>query len=259
MEVETLPLELDEVEDEVDEETLPLDDEEVDDDTFPLDEDETLPLDEEVLLTFPLEDVLLTLPLEDVLLTLPLDVDEVLLTPPVEVDDELDEPPDDEETLPLEPPDEVELEVDPPLELEVDDTTIPLDPPPLPPKKPPAKNPPPKPPPQPPPITAGGAAGPVLASISGAGGSGTGGDWVETVTTVGAHVGIGGALTRVRAATRCTGRRLTGLAATFFLLNSVRGLAFSATCTAPPPITAPPAVNAASFAKAIRTDMIHSL
>lgn len=247
----------DEVEDDVEVETLPLelDDVEVDVDTFPLDEDEveveTFPLDDDVLLTFPLDEVLLTLPLE---------VEEVLLTPPVEVED--DEPPDEVELE--DPPDEVELdeppdevEVDPPLELEVEETTIPLDPPPpLPPKKPPAKNPPPKPPPNPPPpITTGGALGPALA-ICGAGGSGTGGVWVETVTTVGSHAGSGaGGRTRGRAATRST-RRFTGFAATFFLLNSVRGLLVSATCTAPPPISAPPAAHAASFAIAIRTDMI---
>ena len=244
VEVETLPLELDEVE--VDEDTFPLDDEE----TFPLDDEDTLPLDDEVLLTFPLEDVLLTLPL---------DVDEVLLTPPVDVDEE--DPPVEDETLPLDPPEEVELDVepplelvDPPLELDVEETTIPLDPPPLPPKKPPAKKPPPNPPPNPPPMIAGGADGPVLASISGAGGSGTGGDWVETVTTVGSQV-RGAGRNRVRAATRSTGRR-TGFFAMRFLLNSVRGLELSATCTAPPPTIAPLAATAASFAKAIRTDMV---
>ena len=77
------------------------------------DDEETLPLDEEVLLTLPLD----------------VELDE----PPVEVED---------------PP--VEVDVDPPLD--VDEITIPLEPPPLPPppKKPPPKKPPPPKPPLPP-------------------------------------------------------------------------------------------------------------
>ncbi|WEK41687.1 MAG: hypothetical protein P0Y64_09625 [Candidatus Sphingomonas colombiensis] len=249
VEVETLPL------DDVEVDTLPL--EEVEVDTLPLDEVEvdTLPLDEVEVDTFPLdEDVLLTLPLE-------VDVEEVLLTPPVEV--ELDDPPDEVEVEeppveeevdePPDPPDEVELEVEPPLVLEVEEITIPVDPPPLPPKNPPAKKPPPNPPQPPlPPNTTGGAAG-ALVSIIGAAGSAIGGACVATVTTEGGQAGAG--RTRATGRTRSTGRR-TGLCATFFLLNSVRGLAFSATCTAPPPINAPPAVHAASFTKAIRTDMV---
>ena len=225
-----------EVDDEVEVETLPLDDVEVD--TLPLEEVEvdTLPLEDVEVDTFPLdEDVLLTLPLE-------VDVEEVLLTPPVEV--ELDDPPDEVEVEeppveeevdePPDPPDEVELEVEPPLVLEVEEITIPLDPPPLPPN------------------TTGGAAG-ALVSIIGAAGSAIGGACVATVTTEGGQAGAG--RTRATGRTRSTGRR-TGLCATFFLLNSVRGLAFSATCTAPPPINAPPAVHAGSFTKAIRTDMV---
>lgn len=237
VEVETLPLELVDV----DVETLPLDDEDVDVDTFPLD-----------------EDVLLTLPLE-------VEVDEVLLTPPVEVDVEeppldveVEEPPVDEDVEePPEPPEEVELEVDPPLDVD-EMTMLPDDPPPLPPKNPPAKKPPPpNPPPQPPPITAGGEL-PVLASI-GAAGTGTGICSAGSETIIGSHAGTTGAgRTRVRAATRSTGR-FTGFFTTFFLLNWVRGLAVSATCTAPPPISAPPAAQAASFAMAIRTDIIVSL
>jgi hypothetical protein len=38
-----------------------------------------------------------------------------------------------------------------------------------------------------------------------------------------------------------------------------REMGFSATCTAPPPITAPPQVQAQSFARAILTDMIRTL
>ena len=36
-------------------------------------------------------------------------------------------------------------------------------------------------------------------------------------------------------------------------------LGASATCTAPPPISAPPAATVASFARAVRTDMVFSL
>ncbi len=95
------------------------------------------------------------------------------------------------------------------------------------------------------------------ASIGAGAGKGTGGCWVVTVMTVGCWgtgaTGVG--RLRFNVATRCTGR-LTTFFATFFLLNSVRGLAFSATWTAPPPISAPPAATAASLAKAIRTDMV---
>jgi hypothetical protein len=38
-----------------------------------------------------------------------------------------------------------------------------------------------------------------------------------------------------------------------------RASGFSATCTAPPPMTAPPQVQAQSFARAIFTDMIRTL
>jgi hypothetical protein len=38
-----------------------------------------------------------------------------------------------------------------------------------------------------------------------------------------------------------------------------RGIGFSATWTAPPPMTAPPQVQAQSFARAILTDMIRTL
>lgn len=171
--------------------------------TSPDDADETLPDDDDP----PVDEVLLTVPDDEVLETSPEEVeldeppvDEVLLTVPDEVDevdeispDEVDEPPLAEETLPLDPPladEKLPLDVDEmlmtmplepllvlvvpldvPLELLVDDDTLPLEdtvpldetvpldppvdeittlPPPLPPpKKPPAKKPP-KPPPNPP-------------------------------------------------------------------------------------------------------------
>lgn len=225
VDVETLPL------DEVDVETFPL--EEVDVDTLPLDEDETFPLDE-----------LDTLPL------LPPDAEEVLLvldTPPVLVDD---------------PPAEVEVD---PLVLEVDDTTIPLEPPdPPPPKKPPAKKPPPIPPPPVPPTRTGPGPKPPpdscgISALAKAGGSGTGAAWLATVTTVGAQTVL------VRVTMRLTIRFGAGRAATRLVMARFVIARFvisrfcddSATCTAPPPMTAPPQAHAHSFANAIFTDMPH--
>lgn len=49
-----------------------------------------------------------------------------------------------------------------------------------------------------------------------------------------------------------TGLRLTILA---FAWRTTAPRGFSATCTAPPPISAPPTAQADSFAKAIRTDI----
>lgn len=254
-----------EVDDELLVETLPLDDEDVDEDTSPLDdaEDETFPLDEED--TFPLDD-------DETFPLLPPDADEVLLvldTPPVLVDDPPDEVEDevapDEVELdePPEPPDEVEVE--PPLVLDVEDTTIPLDPPPEPPppKNPPAKKPPPMPPPpvpptstgpppKPPPLTIGAMSAPVKA-----GGRGTGAAWLATVTTVGGHTVLVRVTTRVT--TRCrAGRGAARLVMARFVIARFvisRFCADSATCTAPPPTTAPPQAQAQSFAKAIFTDM----
>lgn len=226
--VDTLPLE--DVEVEVD--TFPLD--EVDVDTFPLDDVETLPLDE--LDTSPL---------------LPPDADEVLLvldTPPVLVDD---------------PPADVDEE---PLVLEVDETTIPLEPPdpPPPPKKPPAKKPPPIPPPPVPPTMTGPGPKPPpdmagISALAKAGGRGTGSAWLATVTTVGAQTVL------VRVTMRLTIRRGAGRAATRFVMTRLVIARFvisrcwddSATCTAPPPMTAPPQAHAHNFANAIFTDMPH--
>jgi hypothetical protein len=60
------------------------------------------------------------------------------------------------------------------------------------------------------------------------------------------------ALTRARA-------MRAGAATLDFLTMAGRSGGFSVTCTAPPPITAPPAVQAQSFAKAIFTDIIRTL
>lgn len=151
---------------------------EVDEDTLPLDEDE---VDEDVEDEVELELELDTLPLE-------LEVEDTL-----PLDDDVDEPPDEdvEETLPLdeeveEPP--LDVEVDPPLLLDVEEiTTLPELPPP--PKKPPAKNPPPKPPNPPEPPTSSGALPPPELDTTGmgAGGRGTGVPWLVTVITVGLH------------------------------------------------------------------------
>ena len=205
----------------------------VEDEELVDDEDETLPLDELVLDTLPLDDVLETLPLDEVLETLPLDV--LLLDPPLEV-------------LELDPP--LDVEVEPPLEVE--DTTMlpPLDPPP--PKKPPAKNPPPNPPKPPlPPTTTGGEPPPML--ITGCGGNGIGAPCEVTVTTCGWQVVVLVVTTRLR--TLCaTGR--TACLVMWRLIDTRSAAWVSATCTAPPPMIAPPHAQAHNFAKAIRTDMI---
>jgi hypothetical protein len=60
-------------------------------------------------------------------------------------------------------------------------------------------------------------------------------------------------LTRARAA------RAGAAASLDFLTIAGRSGGFSVTCTAPPPMTAPPAVQAQSFAKAIFTDIIRTL
>ncbi len=194
-------------------------------------------------------------------LTPPVDV----LTPPVEVD--VETPPVEVETPPdvldvLEPPEEVELEI-PPVLLDVDEiTTVPLLPPP-PPEKPP-KKPPPKPPPNPPdpPMTTG-TPPPLLPPSYGAGGmkgTGMGGmPWLATVTTVGVQVDVVVVRTTLRTrltlptGVRCAILRALGLC--FLTLWTCAG-GVSATCIAPPPISAPPQVQAQSFAKAMRTDII---
>ena len=163
--------------------------------------------------------------------------------------------PEDVETPPVEvdtPPvvELVEL-VMPPVELLVEEiTTDPPPEPPLPPKKPPKKPPPPKPGP-PPASTTGAPPLPDMTGISAAAGAGRGmgAAWVTTVMVCGAAFTV---LTTCRFATR-TGRR--GAAFTLLVLCSTAGRALSATCTAPPPMIAPPAAQAHNLANAIRTDI----
>jgi hypothetical protein len=142
-----------------------LDDEEVDEDE--LVEDDEL-VDEE-------ED---TLPLDELVLeTLPLEVE--VLEPPLDV-------------LVLDPP--LEVEVEPPLEVEETTMLPPLDPPP---KKPPAKKPPPNPPKPPlPPTTTGGEPPPTL--MTGWGGNGIGAPCEVTVTTCGWQAVVLVVTTRLR-------------------------------------------------------------
>jgi len=255
--VDVLPPKLEElVEDELDE--YPPEDELLDDE---VEDDDELDVDDELELPPPPLDVL-TLP--DEVDTPPVDVlkppvDVEVLTPPVDVDT----PPDVLDVLePPELPDEVELLM-PPVLVEVDEiTTVPPPlPPPLPPTNPP-KKPPPKPPPKPPepPITIGTPL-PPSKGASGMKGTAIGGmPWVATVSMVGAHVDVVvvvRAIMRTRFTFRtgasCAIRRALGF---FFATFCTCAEGVSATCTAPPPISAPPQVQAHNFAKAMRTDII---
>ena len=243
-------------------------DEELDDDdepelvTAPLDV-LTLPDDVEIppveVLTPPVE---VEIPPVDVL-TPPVDVetppvDVEVLTPPVDVET----PPDVLDVLePPEPPDDVELLM-PPVLLDVDEiTTVPPPLLPPPPEKPP-KKPPPKPPPNPPdpPITTGTPPPPPPSyGACGMNGTGMGGiPWLATVTTVGVQVLVVVVRTTLRTRlTLRTGVRCAILRAFTFFFATLYTCAggVSATCIAPPPISAPPQVHAQSFAKAIRTDI----
>jgi len=194
--------------------------------------------------------------------TLPELVEVEVDTLPELVDDELPPP------LVLELVDPPEELVDPP-EVLVDPvlveviTTLPPDEPPPPPKKPP-KNPPPKPPPPPPITTApppppvwegrGGSIGRAAMAMAGAGSQ------VVVVRVITRRMRLtwrGGAIRRAW----CGAARLACGAATLACLTYCGFEVFgaSATCTAPPPISAPPAAVAASFTRAVRTDINLSL
>lgn len=170
-------------------------------------------------------------------------------------------------TLPL-----VEVEVEPddepellPDELpEVDVVVLisilpPLDEPP--PKNPP-KKPPPKPPPQPPPPITIGWPPPPATTTGCCGSSGSG---IGIIATCSWQQSSFFSITRrmrliFLGSARLAGRSLTYLTgAAPLVLYSTADVCGSATCTAPPVTSAPPAATAANFARAIRTDMVYSL
>ena len=177
----------------------------------------------------------------------------VLVRPPVELEVE---PPEVEED---EPPLELEVEVEPP-EVVVETTTLPPEL--LPPPKKPPKKPPPKPKPPEPPITVTSPPPPCGVGIGGSGGSGIGiiasccwagaAQVTDLVTTrriffIGRGAGVVRAILRFIA---------FGFAAGLACLTYWTWAAgASATCTAPPPTTAPPAATADNFTRAIRTDI----
>jgi hypothetical protein len=186
----------------------------------------------------------------------------VLVRPPVEVD----EPPLEVEVEPpveVKPPVEVdelppedEVEVEPP-EVVVETTTEPLEPP-LPPKNPP-KKPPPKPKPPEPPITVTSPPPPEGVGIGGSCGSiGS----AASAICCGSGVAQLTDLVITRRIFFCRGAwavrttlRFIGLACLACLTYWTWAAGASATCTAPPPTTAPPAAIADNFTRAIRTDI----
>jgi hypothetical protein len=91
-------------------------------------------------------------------------------------------------------------------------------------------------------------------------GTGIGGmPWLATVTTVGVQVLVVVVRTTLRTRlTLRTGVRCAILRTLCFFLTTLYTCAggVSATCIAPPPISAPPQVHAQSFARAMRTDII---
>ena len=226
--------------------------------------DEISPLDVEVELP-PVEVEVELPPVDEVDETLPLEVelppvDEVDETLPLDV--ELDTPL-EVETLPLEveTPLEVELEVDPP---EVETVIVVLPPVELPPTKLPLKKPAPKPLPKPlpPPITIGTPPLALLATATGGGGgAGTniGGTIVRVVVTRGAWQATRRTVRRTTRRCLDWARRTVAVRAFAWLTMDGRAGGFSATWTAPPPMIAPPQVQAQSLARAIRTDMISIL
>jgi hypothetical protein len=238
-------------------ETLP-DEVEVDDDEVtPPVEVETPPV---LVETPPVE--VETPPVEVVELEVTPPVVVVLVSPPVELEVEppeveLEEPPVEVDDPPL----EVEVEVEPP-DVVVETTTLPPPLPPLPPKKPP-KKPPPKPRPPEPPIRTGSLPPPEGAGMGGSCGSigsafnasgCTAGAAQETVLVTTRRIFFMRGAGAVRAILRFTtlAFALAGLAC-FTYWTCAAGA--SATWTAPPPTTAPPAATADNFTRAIRTDI----
>ena len=215
--------------------------------------DEISPLDVEVEL--PPVDVEVELPPVEVELP---PVDEVDETLPLDV--ELDTPL-EVETLPVEVETPLEVEVEPP---EVETVIVVLPPVELPPTKLPLKKPAPKPLPKPlpPPITTGTPPLALLATATGGGGGAgmnMGGTIVRVVVTWGARQATRRTVRRTTRRCFDWARRTVAVRAFAWLTMEGRAGGFSATWTAPPPMIAPPQVQAQSFARAIRTDMISIL
>lgn len=208
-------------------------------------------------------------------------VDEV--EPPVEVDPppvevveppvEVDAPPVEVEVAPPlvveEPPVEVKVppvDVTPPVVV-VDTETLP------PPPKNPPKNPPPKPKPPEPPITVTSLPPPCGEGCGGIGGSGICMGTMASICCSGWAQGTVRLTTRRAVFGSCSLQVAVRITRRFNALGFVRatGLALacltywtwlagaSAICTAPPPITAPPAASADNFTSAIRTDISSAL
>jgi hypothetical protein len=181
---------------------------------------------------------------------------ELLDETPLDVEVEL--PPLDVEVEPplveVEPP-LVELDVESPLEVEAVKKTLPVEPPP---KKPPLKKPPPKPKPPPPepPMTIGGAPPPLTISTGGGGIIGAGAMPYVRVITVRPGWRTTQAVRTMRRLTTFARAYCRGAGAALAWRTSAgRCGGFSATCTAPAPMAAPPAVQAHNFARAILTDI----
>lgn len=190
-----------------------------------------------------------------------LDEDEPPLEVEVEVDPpevEVELPPDEVEVEPPEvelPPEEVEVE--PPVLVDVMTMLPPLEP--LEPKKPP-KKPPPKPPPLEPPITVTPPLPPETGGGGGMYGAGIGTQASSCSQQAGFSITRRMRLTTRGAgvARRATCRRALGLGfatLTCFTYSGRVVAGASATCTAPPPTSAPPTAKADNFARAIRTDI----
>jgi hypothetical protein len=134
----------------------------------------------------------------------------------------------------------------------------------LPPKKPPEKKPPPKPKPPPPeePPTTTMPPPPLLPTATGGGGGGganIGGMIVRVTVCVGAAQATRRTVRRTTRRWEDRAWRTAPLLACACLTIAGRGGGFSATWTAPPPMIAPPHVQAQSFARAILTDITASL
>lgn len=104
-------------------------------------------------------------------------------------------------------------------------------------------------------MTTGGLELPVV-TIAGGGGGGGGGTGIGAGgATAASATGLGAALRTMRFLT-CRGA--TAFLPLTLLICTTAGRGVAATCTAPPPMMAPPQAAAQSFARAILTDIIFS-